>query len=847
MIIYKNISKHLAKPNYKRSLAVILAIVLTLSLVAPVFAEALPPNTPKEEVVYVDLNGDGTVRQITVVNIFALNEDGQIIDYGDYTALRNMTTNDEIIFEDETVRIDTKAGKLYYEGVLSKNTLPWDFSIRYYLDGTEYTDKDLYRKNGALKITMSIRQNLDCNSTFFENYGLQVTFVFDTSRCKNIVANGATAANVGKDRQLTYTILLENEKDITITADVTDFEMDGIAINGLPLNMDVEFDADGNPQLNEEIDNLEDAVAELDDGATELKDGAEELRDGALELKDGVSEFQNGANDLNSGAADLKDGAAELNDGAVELNDGAADLLNGAIDLKEGAADLQTGTQELNDGIKEAVSGSLSIYNGAGELEDGANLLYGGANTLYNGLSQLSSQNGTLMNGAYTLFEQLTSQAEQQLNASLTGVGMSTVDLTPKNYNTVISQLLDTLSGGVYTQAAAVAETVIRTEAEAAVKEQISTSITNDNAIMVQIEAAVEATCGTEINTTAQNYVALELAKTYFPDNPESWLQSPEGQAAVTDYLASADGQKAVASARTEIKAQYVSAAVEQQISEQMATEEIRTQIEAIVAEQLASDEVQAQIAETVNTALGENAAYQGIIALKAQLDDYNAFYLGLSQYTNSVDSAAEGAASIKDGASDIANGAGELYSGAKSLYDGLLEIQNGSAELLSGTITLNDGTTTLYNGVVELKDGTTELRNGVIELKDGTIELFDGTVELKDGVFELLDGAIELHDGTIELYDGTVELKDGTFEFRDKTAHLDSDLKDKINDAIGDILGGDFDVISFVSDKNTNIEAVQFVIKTNGVLDTVAEVVVMDEPAKLSFWQKLLRLFGLY
>ena len=71
--------------------------------------------------------------------------------------------------------------------------------------------------------------------------------------------------------------------------------------------------------------------------------------------------------------------------------------------------------------------------------------------------------------------------------------------------------------------------------------------------------------------------------------------------------------------------------------------------------------------------------------------------------------------------------------------------------------------------------------------------------------------------------------------------------MKDKINDAIGDILGGDFDVISFVSDKNTNIEAVQFVIKTNGVLDTVAEVVVMDEPAKLSFWQKLLRLFGLY
>lgn len=159
------------------------------------------------------------------------------------------------------------------------------------------------------------------------------------------------------------------------------------------------------------------------------------------------------------------------------------------------------------------------------------------------------------MNGAYTLFEQLTSQAEQQLNASLTSAGMSTVALTPENYNTVISQLLDTLSGGAYTQAAGVAETAIRTEVEAAVKEQITASITNDNAIMGQIEAAVETTYGTEIDTTAQNYVALELAKTYSPDNPENWLQSPEGQAAVTAYLATADGQAAVAAARTEIKA----------------------------------------------------------------------------------------------------------------------------------------------------------------------------------------------------------------------------------------------------------------------------------------------------
>ena len=111
----------------------------------------------------------------------------------------------------------------------------------------------------------------------------------------------------------------------------------------------------------------------------------------------------------------------------------------------------------------------------------------------------------------------------------------------------------------------------------------------------------------------------------------------------------------------------------------------------------------------------------------------------------------------------------------------------------------------------------------------------------------ELLDGAIELYDGTVELRDGTVELKDGTFEFRDKTANLDTELKDKINDAITDMLGGDFDVISFVSDKNTNVEAVQFVIQTEAIsIDDAAEIEIVEE-APLTFWQKLLRLFGLY
>lgn len=786
-------------------LSLFLVFSLMLMFTVPAFAATANTDSTKQEVIYINLNSDGSVSEICVVNIFELDEDGQIVDYGDYTALRNMTSNDKITFEDETVRIDTKAGKLYYEGTLNKNVIPWIFTFRYFIDGTEYKAEEIAGKDGALKITISIRENPDCNSTFFENYGLQASVSLDTEFCKNIVANGATAANVGKNRQLTYTILPGTEKDITITADVTDFEMAAIAINGLPFNMEVDIDSVNTDELTTELDKLKDAVAELDDGAGDLKDGAEELRDGASDLKDGVTDLKDGVTELTNGADELKGGAEDLYSGASDLNSGAKDLLDGSTELSNGVSDLKDGANDLYDGISDAKSGATELANG---------------------LSELSGNSADLRNGAYTVFIQMIGTAETQLNQSLTAAGLETVTLTPETYSTVITALLNSLSDGAYSQAEAYADEEIRTQVEAVVAEQIKATITNNSDIMAQIDAGVETAYGAEIDTLAQNYVALELAKAYAADTHEAWLQTSEGQAAVASYLATAEGQTALSTARAQIKAQYIDAAVSEQVTAQMVTEEIKAQIEAATAEQLASDEVQQQISTSVETALGENEAYQGIVALKGQLDSYNAFYLCLQQYTAGVDSAASGAADLKNG---------------------LAALKSGSAELVSGTITLNSGVAELHNGIVSLKNGTSELLAGVLELKDGAISLYDGTVEIRNGVAELLDGVVTMYDGTVELYDGTVTLKDGTLEFKTETENLETELKDKINDAIKDILGSDFEVISFVSEKNKNVESVQFVIQTEAI--TIPETPTPVTPAeeKLNFWQKLLRLFGLY
>ena len=50
---------------------------------------------------------------------------------------------------------------------------------------------------------------------------------------------------------------------------------------------------------------------------------------------------------------------------------------------------------------------------------------------------------------------------------------------------------------------------------------------------------------------------------------------------------------------------------------------------------------------------------------------------------------------------------------------------------------------------------------------------------------------------------------------------------------------------MSFVSDKNKNVESVQFVIQTAAIEKAEPEETVQTETSGSSFWQKLLKLFG--
>lgn len=203
----------------------------------------------------------------------------------------------------------TDAEKVYYQGNLETKDIPWNIAIQYSLNGNNCPAEELAGADGKLEIRISITENKSCDKSFFEGYALQASLSLDTDKCKNIQAQDATIANVGSDKQLSYIILPGKEKELLITADVSDFEMDGISMNGTKLNMNIDFD---DSELQEKIQDIQDAVTELDDGAKELNDGAKKLSKGSKKVYNGSRSLKKGAGSLNSGMNTLNKGIKSM-------------------------------------------------------------------------------------------------------------------------------------------------------------------------------------------------------------------------------------------------------------------------------------------------------------------------------------------------------------------------------------------------------------------------------------------------------------------------------------------------------------------------------------------------------
>ena len=411
----------------KRLASAIFALLFALTAFVPALAAAetpAPSGAPeaepseKEEVIYFNLDASGEVESAYAVNSFP---GGDIRDYGDYSEVRVLNTSDEITLDGDEVRLSSDAAKVYYQGTLKDPRLPWDISLTYKLDGKAVSPEELGGKSGSLEIRFTVEKNARCAGSFYEDYALQASFTMPGECCSGVSAPDATVANVGADKQLTFTLLPGEGIDTVISAEVEDFTMPAVSINGVHLNLSVDVDTE----------DIKDQVGQLVSAAAQLDNGAAALVSGSTELLGGTADVQSGAESLRSGIAELDSGVGELRDGLAAMRDGLNELYAKSPELASGAYQIYAGLAEIDERLSavDVQAMMTSVISSLTEAAGGMTTQAANVAALAAGLQQkMADAQGLLAAG-----ETMVSNMQATNSAAAAGLQSVLATLDPKS------------------------------------------------------------------------------------------------------------------------------------------------------------------------------------------------------------------------------------------------------------------------------------------------------------------------------------------------------------------------------------------------------------------------------
>ncbi len=343
----------------------LLLVVLSIMVLLPSFLVDAAPNTSsekgefasKDEVVYATLQSNGKLDKVYVVNMLDVTKPGTIIDYGKYSSLKNLTDLMEMELVDDTIRFDAPKGKFYYQGNMEQNTvLPWDITISYLLDGKEINPDELVGKNGYIQINIQTAANENVDSIFFENYLLQISLTLDHDKYNNIKTSDGMVANVGRNKQITFTVMPEKEGELNVEADVVDFELEGIQIAAVPSSMSIE--APDMDEMTGDMNSLSDAIKEINNGVGELKNGVSKLNEGVKKLGAGSQQYKNGMSSINKASTDLVHASVSIDKALEKISDSLSENAD-EMDLSE-LKNLPEGLSQIANGLHGTANG-LSI------------------------------------------------------------------------------------------------------------------------------------------------------------------------------------------------------------------------------------------------------------------------------------------------------------------------------------------------------------------------------------------------------------------------------------------------------------------------------------------------------
>lgn len=292
-----------------------------------------PANT-KTETIYISLDPYGIPTETQVVNGYRINGASKITDYGHYTNVVNLTNYAKpSVNEDEIIwTLDAGETNFYYQGTLDYIEAPWNFTIRYKLNGVETKAEDLAGASGMIETIIDIVPNDNVSDYLKNNFMLQLSTSYDMGKNLSVEAPDGVMVDLGATRSITFLALPGEAETFHIHVGTESFESSGLNIVMTPLHM----------SALSEVSDLKDAKSRIEDAFDAANDSLDIILDSTQNVQDGLSS-------LSSGISSLKDSLHTIRQDDVLIDEKVDKLL-------EQTTALDTSIQVIPEHLKSAVT-----------------------------------------------------------------------------------------------------------------------------------------------------------------------------------------------------------------------------------------------------------------------------------------------------------------------------------------------------------------------------------------------------------------------------------------------------------------------------------------------------------
>ncbi len=712
----------------------------------------------KEETVYVIAGKEGTVQKV-IVSDWIRNTAGKtgITDVSDLQDISVLKEGETYTMGGDNTRVwDTTNDDIYYQGNIEKE-LPVDMKVSYFLDGSPIAPDDLLGKSGRVTIRFDYTNNAfemveidGKQEKIFVPFTMLTGALLDNNIFSNVEVSNGKIVNDGSRTVVVGFAFPGLAEDL------------GIPSDKLAIPNSVEISAD---------------CVNFCLGMTVTIATTELVNQIDLDKNTSLSNL------------DLSGSLEQLTTAMGQLVDGSSKLYDGMCTLLDKCKELVAGVDKLAEGAKKLKAGSAAVDDGAGKVSKGMG-------QVYDGMKELDSHSADLNAGAKKVFESLLATAKEQLTAA----GLSVPDMTVDNYADVLNGVINSLDdSAVYQQALDTVTSAveakrpyIRSQVTEAVKAEVENQVTAGvkDGVTEKVTAAVRDQVAAAVEANVREQVAAQVIQQATGMSKTDYDQAVAAGAidaatqqqingAIDQQMASADVKTLITqNTDAQMETAEVKTTISNKVDEQMATSDVKAlisskvdetmkssniqdlidqntenQVKKAISETMAGDEVQAKLAAASDGA-------KKVIQLKASLDNYNTFYLGLLDYTTAVGKATAGI--------------GELKKGTDDLKKGTAQVASGMAELCDGILTMKDGLPALIDGVTELRDGTMQISDGLKEFDEKGIQKL---VELLDGDLAGLLTRIRATTDVSKKYinfAGIADGMDGTVKFIYKTEEIE-------------------------------------------------------------------------